>query len=570
MKDERAHKSAFMDSFSKKKCFVEYQELRETLLTKSFVKICSITFDKILSSKSLSSNEKLFLILVEAISEINKSSPKRSGQKSSNNSAQSIATMLGLSRRYVFIIQKNLSDKNIINISKSKVNNQHERNQISVNITNEKCEKFIPINFNLLKLVLSKKNIKPGDKLLWLYCYKRTHIQFISKSSCLFFDTIKEIKERVGQSESSIRKSILSLEKNFLIVKEKSKVNREKAERKDKLLLILGAILPEEMFVTLNNQKNRKTFNMKEQNNSFDIKLLDHHEGKIFHHDEPKRSLLSNKNNNKDIINKIFTVDKTHKTDKNEKVKNETLNKDNKNEEERKNFVIRILSFMKKNTDISVYNKLDLFLEKGNEEELYHLKEIKNKPLEYFKHCKDKNEIKLLEEVTLKGKFFVCQKKEASFNRGTNIFNQGEFNIFQRKKKYFSTIEEAERYIGESNSIEKEVEKSMEFLSKEEYFKIKNYIIKMKRNGDISRSFCNIDTHRLINEAICFAAYWKPSKNIKNINCRKERFSFILSVIGSLIAKGTWKTPSNYLVAERKDIVNRQEIHRALNHGLDI
>ena len=170
----------------------------------AYITISGCVLDHIVITSALSNLEKLFYILVNALSIINLQNSK---QRSIALSAESWATRLDCSKSQVFLLQKSLESKGYFIISKDKNrHNQNKRNLICPTLPDsvfkelckhpdrvgqghlnfppisesklqylDRTKLFIMLGYQVLKDISACEYLTPFHKLVWLDFYSRCY-----------------------------------------------------------------------------------------------------------------------------------------------------------------------------------------------------------------------------------------------------------------------------------------------------------------------------------------------------------------------------------------------------------
>jgi len=259
--------------------------------------------EHILGSSSLSSLEKLFYLLSTSLALINSQNNK---QMSCSLASSSWAKMLDCSRSQIFLMQKSLEEKGYLLIKKDKNSDgQNKRNLLTptlpdavfdilrnaqnrvgkgdepyVNTSStgftlesklgylSRTKLFIPLNYNILKIISSSIDLTPIYKVTWLdfytKCYKN-HIAANKKSDFAFITSYKELMDNYGCSRNSLSKIMNFLENNGFITKNRYFLKKDKnsslEDRADKSIWQITLSLPNSYNLELENIKDRAGIN---------------------------------------------------------------------------------------------------------------------------------------------------------------------------------------------------------------------------------------------------------------------------------------------------------------------
>lgn len=261
--------------------------------TKSYIPIAGCVLEHILTTTALTNHEKLYYLLADALSHINGKNITQGRVVSL--ASEDWATRLGCSRSLVFSMQKSLAKKGYFIINKdwnkigfnkrnlitptlppevfNHLNNKYpgkggERNEYYNPAT--ECKKayldrtklFIPLNYNLLKIITSSDELTPLQKVVWLdfytKCYK-SHISSNKQSAFSCITSYEELIERYGCSKASLSKLLNSLKHNNFITKIRFFCKREHLieDRQDKSLWQITLSMPTCYSLELMNTKDR-------------------------------------------------------------------------------------------------------------------------------------------------------------------------------------------------------------------------------------------------------------------------------------------------------------------------
>lgn len=283
---------------------------------KTYVPIASGVIEHIIKTPNLPLNAKLYYIIADLLAHIKL---KTNGQRNVTLSGTSWTKILCLSENRVFFFQKKLESEGYFVIKRKKNNlNKNVKNiiiptlpeSVFLNLKNDKIitktnallnfnkEKryyldistfFVKINYIMIKKLVQEKNLTTFEKLIWLYCFLKTH-ESKNKHSFCFTDQYKNIASFFSCSECIISKSLMKLSRLEYIQKEKF-LSKKKSTWKIKLLL------PEDYIKTIIKEKDRKSHLAQQLLQTTSYKILNKKSYKI--------EVQENRNNNINIKNKI-------------------------------------------------------------------------------------------------------------------------------------------------------------------------------------------------------------------------------------------------------------------------
>ena len=267
----------------------------------SYIPISGCVFEHILTTTALSNHEKLYYLLADSLALINHN---KDNHRSFALPSEDWAACLNCSRSLVFSMQQSLVKKGyfVVNRDWDKVG-RNKRNLIvptlpsSVfNYLNEKyptkvgehapynpaieCKRayldrtklFIKLNYTLLKIITSNRDLSPGQKIIWLGFYTRWYKNYMLQSredfNASFISSYQELASMHSCTTKHISKSIRALEElgfiktqNFYIRKndscEGSNNCQKIQERQDQSLWKITLSLPSDCALELEKLKNR-------------------------------------------------------------------------------------------------------------------------------------------------------------------------------------------------------------------------------------------------------------------------------------------------------------------------
>lgn len=269
--------------------------------TKSYIPIAGCVLEHILTTTVLTNHEKLYYLLADGLAHIN-------GKNITQGRVVSLASedwaaRLGCSRSLVFSMQKSLVKKGyfIINKDWNKIG-LNKRNLITPTLPTEvfnhlnskypgkggegrnystttECKRayldrtklFVPLNYNLLKIITSSEELTQLQKVVWLdfyaKCYK-SHISSDKQSAFSCITSYEELIERYGCSKASLSKLLSSLENNNFITKIRFFCKREHLleDRQDKSLWQITLSMPTCYSLELMSIKDRTGLSIESDN----------------------------------------------------------------------------------------------------------------------------------------------------------------------------------------------------------------------------------------------------------------------------------------------------------------
>ncbi len=282
---------------------------------KSYTPITGCVLEHIITTTNLTNCEKLFYLLGDSLSLVNKNKGK---SRSCALPSEDWAERLGCSRSLVFTMQRSLVKKGyfIINKDFDEIG-RNKRNLITptlpasvFNHLNEKspdrvgdhnpynyfveCKRsyldrtklFIKLNYDILKLISSNEYTNPRQKILWLGFYTRCYKTFMLQnreggegskysyngdSSFSFISSYRELADMYSCNTKHLSKSIRALEKlgfikaqNIYIRKRCSDNSDNRLqERQNRSLWKITLSLPESCILELEKVKNRSNLKLK-------------------------------------------------------------------------------------------------------------------------------------------------------------------------------------------------------------------------------------------------------------------------------------------------------------------
>ena len=292
---------------------------------KSYTPITGCVLEHIITTTNLTNCEKLFYLLGDSLSLVNKNKGK---SRSCALPSEDWAERLGCSRSLVFTMQRSLVKKGyfIINKDFDEIG-RNNRNLITptlptsvFNRLNEKsldrvgdhtpynplieCKRsyldrtklFIKLNYDLLKIISSNEYTNSRQKVMWLgfytSCYKNYMLlakkgfglgrySYSEDSSFSFVTSYKELAELYSCNTKYMSKTIRALEKlgfiktkNIYIRKKGGSSNGDDCmvqERQDKSLWKITLSLPAECILELEKIKDRSNLKLKDVQNELAV-----------------------------------------------------------------------------------------------------------------------------------------------------------------------------------------------------------------------------------------------------------------------------------------------------------
>ena len=241
--------------------------------TESYLALAGCVLTHIIDNRTLTYAEKALWLLADGLASIN--AKQDSGNaRNIRISATSLGKKLNIAPSRILKTQKNLELKGYFYISRSKsTKNQRNKNIITPtlpdSIFNELClasdrnnlnghtffnphadskrgflddtKLFVQINYQLLCFILKHKNLTYFSKILWLDIYIKSYKIWrnrgdVSALSCTV--SYKELAAQHGKTESKISQSLIKLEKESLITRDRFFIesNEDNSNKSDKSL----------------------------------------------------------------------------------------------------------------------------------------------------------------------------------------------------------------------------------------------------------------------------------------------------------------------------------------------
>jgi hypothetical protein len=168
---------------------------------KSYVCYATPVFDHILTNKKLSGIARLFYILADCLASIRaKSNSDKLGQRNVIKTSQEWADLLGCSLDVFFKTKRALQDLGYFKeagetiiptlpdpvfAELSLAPNRYNADNVAYLCKRTELDatkQFIKINLPMLKMLLADRELKPNEKLLWIYSFKRCYLAFLNQN----------------------------------------------------------------------------------------------------------------------------------------------------------------------------------------------------------------------------------------------------------------------------------------------------------------------------------------------------------------------------------------------------
>lgn len=272
-----------------------FTEFSYLFKNKSYIPITGCVLEHITTTPDLSNLEKLYHILINSLAFINnKTNSVGSKQRSCSLPSKAWARLLNCSRSQIFALQRSLEQKGYLLITRDKNSyTQNKRNLLTPALPDsvfkslckapdklrsehlaydssyeskleylDRTKLFIPLNYDLLKIITSNEDLLPLQKVVWLDFYARCYKCHISSNKTFSFSFItsyEELMERYGCSRASLSKAMNILEGNNFIAKARFFCKKDYAleDRQDKSLWQITLSMPVSYNLELINIKNR-------------------------------------------------------------------------------------------------------------------------------------------------------------------------------------------------------------------------------------------------------------------------------------------------------------------------
>jgi len=258
--------------------------LFEAVKDKSYARLATSVIMHWLGSDTLSTQEKLFLIGVDCLANIELNAPKRSGKRAIRKSAESLGAMMNVSKKTALRFQQSLKGKGVLDVQHGEVDrfNRKTRNKLKPIISEVVAKKllhaqqkslpetgaclrtyldenllFFRLNFSLLRAVLSS-DLKPASKLVWMYCYIRGYCANQKNGEAIFHTSNEDLKEKLHLSSRHRQMALLELSEKGYICLEEYKVDREDSHRKEMSRYMVGILLPDALEKIVEKMPNRR------------------------------------------------------------------------------------------------------------------------------------------------------------------------------------------------------------------------------------------------------------------------------------------------------------------------
>ena len=576
---------------------------------KRYVASASCVLEHIEFTSDLTPDEKKFWLVIDQLANIELNSPNRSGKRQIRRSIAALATMLGISKRTVLRFQKSLADKGYLVVEKGGIDkkNRKQRNLlipvlpesvfIKLDMDNpnrhgvellgpwESSEKkrayldnaklFVRINFTMLQGVLSHSNLNSVSALLWVYFYIRSYISQQKNKDFIFYETVPELAEKLPFSENAIRKAIKQLAGEQFISYEEFKRDSDDSYRKEKRILIIAALLPNDLMAEIQSTPNRQSSktieisaNTSEQDSATDStkqpKFSDHHQTHLDHHKPTSMSPHSNK----DLSTNRFVSRHDGEGDVNgveegaeiaTKSQDSSIVIDEKTKEDvstqAQTIIEDILDYQEKCKEAQMDEALVLQMYSqrlsANDKDVLTTEAVK-----VYGKVEDMLEAREQEKTPSKQTF---KEFLSSSLLPYELFLYTEF-LKESSKILNSTAaistepkseQEPTKPINSHNFVQVLHAKNSATLGSNAVKHVENYLKKLHENGDIQGEARQKSLERLIVEVTLFVATWQPEKSFKD---SREKRLFQLTIVGNKLREGTWFTPPAYLEADRAQI----------------
>ena len=585
------------------------RDLFALLKTKRYVATATCVLEHIIMTPDLTPDEKRFWLLIDHLANIELNSPNRSGKRQIRRSISSLATMLGISRRTVLRFQKSLVNKGYLIVEKGGIDkkNRKQRNLltpilpewvfIKLDADNpnkhglellgpwESPEKkrayldnaklFVRINFNMLQGVLSHSNLNSVSTLMWMCFYIRSYINQQKNNDFIFHETVSELAAKFPFSENAIRKAIKQLASEHFISYEEFKRDSDDSFRKEKRILIIGALLPNDLMNEIQstpNRKSSKTIEAVAKSSEQDSgassvkqsKFSSHHQTHLDHHQPTQMSLHSNKYPS-------------------------TNHFDNKHDGDSQGESLEVgVEISTESQDSSI-----VIDEKTKEDVSTQAQTIIEGILDYQEKCK---EAQMDEALVLQmySQRLSANDKDILTTEATKVYGKVEDMLEAREQEktpskqtfkefltsnllpyelflYFEFLKESSKILNRTAStraISKSQQAPIKSINGQDFVQalhaknsatlgsnavkhVENYLKKLYENGDIQGEARQKSLERLIVEVTLFVATWQPDKLFKEA---RDKRLFQLTIVGNKLREGTWFTPPAYLEADRAQI----------------
>lgn len=268
-----------------------FADLASLITTKSYLPLAGCLLEHLLTDHSLSNLEKLFYLLVDGLAHINL---QHRGQRSIALPAKKLATALACSKSTIFAIQKSLELKNYLLVSKDKNDTgQNKRNLLTPTLPDsvflalaatkdragdylpydkatetkraylDRSKLFIPLNYQLLKILAAIVDLTHSQKLLWLNFYVIGYKTYLSspqpQSAFSFVASYAELTSRYNYKAPALSKMLNALEAKQFICRQRHclRLESDLAARQDKSLWQITPCLPADYILELSKLKNR-------------------------------------------------------------------------------------------------------------------------------------------------------------------------------------------------------------------------------------------------------------------------------------------------------------------------
>ena len=271
-----------------------YTALKKLVESKSYVPLPNCLLEHIIFCSQLSELEKLLYLISYSLSFINLSNIDH---RQVAMSALKLGEIINCSKSQVLACQKNLSDKGYLIVIRQKNKFcQNNRNLLSPTLPSEifsslsttpdkkgvygtfneneeshlsyleRTKQYIPLNYQILKLVTSNSNLTARQKVLWLAAYARSYKNSLllaeSSDYLIFTSYYKELGIELNYSSKIIAADLNALVKENFLDKQRFYVKNgcELQDRCDKSLWRITLCLPEEYKAKVEAIEDRKGY----------------------------------------------------------------------------------------------------------------------------------------------------------------------------------------------------------------------------------------------------------------------------------------------------------------------
>jgi len=271
--------------------FLAFKKLVES---KSYVPIPNVLLEHIVFNDKLSSMEKLLYLTTYFLGFINL---KQTGHRNVVLSALKLSKIINCSKSQVLAMQKSLSDKGYLFITRQKnkfgqnnrnlllpllpyeafsyLNKVEDRKGLYLPFNKneetplsylERTKQYIPLNYQILKLVTSNSDLTARQKVLWLAAYARSYKNSLvlgeSSDYLIFTSCYKELGIELNYSSKIIAADLNALVKEGFLQKQRFYVKNglDIQDRCDKSLWRITMSLPNEYKAKVEAIEDRKGY----------------------------------------------------------------------------------------------------------------------------------------------------------------------------------------------------------------------------------------------------------------------------------------------------------------------